>query len=264
MRIPRLLLGLALCAASAAADGQPVLKSPGPATPSGPPQSRTQYGPLYGTTTVVWQKLTAPEFDPDTSSTTYTSTWVPESAGYHYRRWVTGGYPHVLASPHLPSGANVTSIKFAYCDTNASANHLAINLYDCDAFGDCNATPVFSFDSGSFAVCPATDAYSGFFSYTVDNVGHQLLIDVKFPATDGSLQLASVALGYTLQVSPAPGSPTFNDVPVSDPGFQYIEALVSSGITAGCGGGNYCPDNPLTRRQMAVFLSKALGLNWAQ
>ena len=51
-------------------------------------------------------------------------------------------------------------------------------------------------------------------------------------------------------------------MPVSDPAFQYIEALVAAGVTAGCGGGNYCPDNPLTRRQMAVFLAKALGLNW--
>ena len=55
---------------------------------------------------------------------------------------------------------------------------------------------------------------------------------------------------------------TFGDVPLSDPAFQYIEALAASGITSGCGGGNYCPDNPLTRRQMAVFLSKALGLHW--
>jgi hypothetical protein len=64
-------------------------------------------------------------------------------------------------------------------------------------------------------------------------------------------------------VSPAPGSATFGDVPTSHPFFQFIEALVASGITAGCGGGNYCPDAPLTRGQMAVFLSKALGLHFA-
>ena len=28
------------------------------------------------------------------------------------------------------------------------------------------------------------------------------------------------------------------------------------GITAGCGNGNYCPNNPVTRQQMAVFLFK--------
>jgi S-layer homology domain len=63
-------------------------------------------------------------------------------------------------------------------------------------------------------------------------------------------------------VKPPPQEPTFGDVPASDPAFQHIEALVASGITAGCGGGNYCPNANLTRRQMAVFLSKALGLHW--
>ena len=51
-------------------------------------------------------------------------------------------------------------------------------------------------------------------------------------------------------------------MPATDAGFPYIEALVASGITAGCGGGNYCPNAGLTRRQMAVFLAKALGLHW--
>src|SRR5262245_3436934 len=50
-----------------------------------------------------------------------------------------------------------------------------------------------------------------------------------------------------------------NDSPVGHPQRPYIEALVASGITAGCGNGNYRPDAPLTRGQMAVFLSKGLG-----
>jgi hypothetical protein len=71
-----------------------------------------------------------------------------------------------------------------------------------------------------------------------------------------------MVIGYQLQVSPAPGTATFNDVPTNHPFFQFVEALVDSGITAGCGNGNYCPDAPLTRGQMAVFLSKALGLHF--
>ena len=35
--------------------------------------------------------------------------------------------------------------------------------------------------------------------------------------------------------------------------------LAAESITAGCGGGNYCPDAPVTRGQMAVFLSKTFG-----
>jgi len=63
-------------------------------------------------------------------------------------------------------------------------------------------------------------------------------------------------------VSPAPATATFADVPVGAFGFQHIEALVVSGITAGCGGGNDCPDSHGTRAQMAVFPAKVLGLHW--
>ena len=55
---------------------------------------------------------------------------------------------------------------------------------------------------------------------------------------------------------------TFNDVPTGHPFFQYIEALSASGVTGGCNAAPplYCPDNFVTRGQMAVFLAKALGL----
>jgi hypothetical protein len=48
-----------------------------------------------------------------------------------------------------------------------------------------------------------------------------------------------VRVYYQLQVSPAPAVATFNDVPTGHPFFRFVEALAASGITAGCGGGNY-------------------------
>ena len=71
-----------------------------------------------------------------------------------------------------------------------------------------------------------------------------------------------MTVGYQLKVSPAPAVATFLDVPTNHPFFQFVEALAASGITGGCGGGNYCPNNPVTRGQMAVFLAKALGLQF--
>ena len=51
----------------------------------------------------------------------------------------------------------------------------------------------------------------------------------------------------------------FPDVPCTgDPFDPWIEELDALGITGGCGGGLYCPNNPVTRQQMAVFLLKAL------
>lgn len=40
----------------------------------------------------------------------------------------------------------------------------------------------------------------------------------------------------------------------------YIEALVAEGITSGCAAGLFCPDEALTRGQMAAFLNRALTL----
>jgi hypothetical protein len=79
-----------------------------------------------------------------------------------------------------------------------------------------------------------------------------------------ALRFRSVRVFYRLQVSPPPAIATFNDVPPVDGAFAFIEALAASGITAGCSAAPpmYCPDAPLTRRQMAVFLAKALGLHW--
>ncbi|MGH9364816.1 MAG: choice-of-anchor tandem repeat GloVer-containing protein, partial [Thermoanaerobaculia bacterium] len=49
----------------------------------------------------------------------------------------------------------------------------------------------------------------------------------------------------------------FNDVPSTDPYYPFICTIAQAGITSGCGGGNYCPNDPVTRAQMAVFLLRA-------
>jgi SpoIID/LytB domain protein len=50
----------------------------------------------------------------------------------------------------------------------------------------------------------------------------------------------------------------FADVPASDPLARYIEHLYDHGITAGCGGSRFCPNDSVTRGQMAVFLLRAI------
>ena len=57
--------------------------------------------------------------------------------------------------------------------------------------------------------------------------------------------------------APPPCTGIFLDVPCSSGFAPWIEALSAEGITGGCGGGNYCPGNPVLRQQMAVFLLKA-------
>lgn len=48
--------------------------------------------------------------------------------------------------------------------------------------------------------------------------------------------------------------PSFFDVGIDHFAFQQIEDLFASGITGGCGSGNFCPDMPVTRAQLAVML----------
>jgi len=64
-------------------------------------------------------------------------------------------------------------------------------------------------------------------------------------------------LGY---VPPAATGTLFTDVPASNGFAKWIEQLANEGISGGCGNGNFCPDAPVTRAQMAVFLVKAFNL----
>jgi hypothetical protein len=64
--------------------------------------------------------------------------------------------------------------------------------------------------------------------------------------------------GYLPPACVPPG--VFPDVPCPSAFADWIEQLAAEGITSGCGGGNYCPSNPNTRGQMAVFLVKTFEL----
>jgi len=72
-----------------------------------------------------------------------------------------------------------------------------------------------------------------------DNLGRTYLVRVLLGANQ---TLRSVRVFYSKTVSPPPATPTFGDVPASDPRYRFVEALVAAGITGGCGGGLYCPD----------------------
>jgi hypothetical protein len=170
----------------------------------------------------------------------------------------------LYAVPRLPSGAFLTGIEAYFCNTDPNHNDLlGVQLYSTwyDGTNDTYlGAAVYSSSSngcGEFEIVDLTPL-----NYTVDYDNNQLYLRARIDRDDGSQAIAGVNLFYRLQVSPAPPTSDFNDVPTSSPQFPFIEALYGAGITAGCGGGNFCPDTPLTRGQMAVFLAKALGLQW--
>jgi RHS repeat-associated protein len=52
-------------------------------------------------------------------------------------------------------------------------------------------------------------------------------------------------------------TPSFTDVPANYSYFQWIQKLKEIGVTAGCGANTYCPDQFVTRGQMAIFLVRS-------
>lgn len=79
---------------------------------------------------------------------------------------------------------------------------------------------------------------------------------------------AAFAVGLALVIAAAPmvalAAATFADVPEGAPFYFDIENVAGAGIASGCGNGNYCPTQSVTRGQMAAFLARTGGrIGWA-
>lgn len=54
-----------------------------------------------------------------------------------------------------------------------------------------------------------------------------------------------------------PTTPFFTDVPATLPQFPYIQKMYELGLTSGCTATQFCPNNNLSRQEIAVFLTRA-------
>lgn len=79
---------------------------------------------------------------------------------------------------------------------------------------------------------------------------------------NGSEEIYAVRVNYRREMSPPPHVASFSDVSTSHWAYQSIEAIKAAGITTGCAPGLYCPEDKVTRAEMATFLNRALGLFW--
>jgi hypothetical protein len=248
MRITAVLMAVSLIggvARATVADIQPEV--PEPVSVSWTPET-------YGVNGESTFSVSSHGFKPRSSSMGFDTFW---NFGTMYQ---TSGSPDMFYAPFdLPAGARITAVTFNGYDTDAATDiNWGILRMTPDGLGDLGIGWWYvPYSGGSFTQTAVLGV-----PVTVDHANFYAFI-VEFNVVAQTQRLRGMRVHYTLQVSPAPGTATFGDVPTSHIFFQYVEALVASGITAGCGGGNYCPDSPLTRGQMAVFLSKALGLHWA-
>jgi hypothetical protein len=211
--------------------------------------------PNYGPQDLIYVRVNGTQMFPFQSSDGYFS--VPGSI----ERYPAGGVDALEAIPGpIPSGAIIDYFELDYCDTNAGAD-VSATLLDCGPQGASCSTVVSNISSSGSGGCSTVSA-SGI-GYTLTNAASTFDIEMIFGAVDGSITVGSTIVGYHLQVSPAPVSPTFADVAPDNLYYQFIEALAASGVTAGCDGvPDFCPDRNITRAEMAVFLAKALGLHF--
>jgi hypothetical protein len=175
--------------------------------------------------------------------------------------------PRRLYAPvYLPTGARIVSLG-AYLRVNFFSQEARVQLMFRTAFSESHTVGALSTSGqdGDVHLSVPVD-------HTVKNGlqnGEQYEIQVVYPGTLASYTCPSncpllhgVDIVWQRQVGPAPGTASFADVPISHAFFRAIEALASSGITQGCGGGNFCPNGNVTRGEMAALLARSLGLHW--
>ncbi len=199
----------------------------------------------------------------DSAQTTGTTTLVPGA----FVRWATSGLgANLVGHVHLPAGALIDHFEVDACDNDPLNDLLPPQLLHCvdssDGPGPCTLIDQIAPPTGTPGCYFARGTLS--LNYTIqDNSNNDYLVTVTLPPTP-FVGLRGIKIYYVLQVSPAPAVATFSDVPTTHPFYKFIEALHASGITAGCSAAppRFCPDQPLTRGQMAVFLAVAFGLQW--
>jgi hypothetical protein len=218
----------------------------------------------FGPTSEVAHVISAAEFEANLWSDPWLLAPTPSPYGLFRIPLATVTF---WAGLQLPAGALITRVELDGCDFSAVG---AINALLASWTSPAGTPPPLTMAAGSTGVAsmPGCGIFPLTFmggvtpaDRTIDNAGHYYIVAVNL--VPPSVGFSNVRVYYTLQVSPAPGAASFTDVPTSHPFFQFIEALKASGITAGCSATAFCPDDPLTRSQMAVFLSKGLGLHFA-
>ena len=178
-------------------------------------------------------------------------------------RHLVAGSGIFYGSVDVPTGSLIAGMELEACDGNASMS-VGAQLLRCAAPGGVACTVMADVGTpligtpgcGLFAAPSITTP-------VIDNQNFRYIVVINITGANTTVSAGGVRIAWVRQVSPAPATASFADVPVGNPLHPFVEALVAAGITGGCGGGNYCPNSPLTRGQMAVFLAAALGLHWA-
>ena len=187
----------------------------------------------------------------------YQSAPVPVTASSHQAAHQTvtfaaGGVPLAAGAIYLLA---VTTLR----DPNAQPSTLYIGCRDDGAY-----------PGGAFYTNGGADLTTGWAPFGT--------FDLAFAATFGTAPAPSPTPSASPSPSPSPSPvpsatpspstspppsaspvPSFADVPPGYWAHDQIGTFAQRGITTGCDVGLYCPERPVTRAEMAVFLDRTLG-----
>ncbi len=169
----------------------------------------------------------------------------------------------------LPAGAQLDGLRcYYYSNGDATRPQARVAVYDFDLItktqdaiimNPVTCPQAIGYHEPEVAISPSADTLVRYHPSDTNHRYSFILLNHSDPS-DG---FRGCEVTWHRTVSDAPASSTFADVEPGNPSFQAIEALAAAGVTAGCDDEpNFCPDHPVTRGQLAVFLAKALGLHW--
>jgi hypothetical protein len=226
----------------------------------------------FGTTRNFIHHIPATNFVPAYPEITKTLEF--SSLGY-WRRSASDTGTTWVAHMNLPDGVLICWLDaFVYDNDTGPGKHVQLTMYEYPGY-----------DSGTvwFVERESVTSSNGGYGYVGAAVnggacrtvntdveysgGAFYMLWLTIPAATSSpneLLLKGADIWWKRQISAAPGTASFSDVPTGHWAFQHIEALKKSGITTGCVANvSFCPDNTMTRAEMAVFLARALGLSYS-
>ena len=160
----------------------------------------------------------------------------------------TGGYGIVMADPVPRPAAHWDGVVMERLQPDAQGQDKLWVLHIGESFSD---------------VAPM----SPFYPYVETAYHHGVMVECapgQFCPTfavprEQMAQMVLTAKSRTFVPPPCVfGQEMFGDVPASSPYCPWIEELVRRGVIAGCGGGNYCPLDLVTRESLAVYVLKTL------
>jgi hypothetical protein len=245
----------AICAFPALADDLPRSGEGGESLPPGRVEEINTYGTV--SPTAVW--IPAAAFHPHNSSV----TWARVTAGGGAIARTAGGLSDQFwAEVNLPNGAVVNRVEIHHFDNSPTdTGFFCFTRYNVDGGFNLQESCL-SFPDG----IPGASTLGFVPSATIRVIDnrHPHVVHVYVDGNNPTYHFWGVRIVYALSISPSPLVATFpNDVPTTHTFFRFVEALAAAGITGGCAPSSYCPDQPVTRGQMAVFLAAALGLHFA-